>query len=95
MDNQLDCRNFTIYATLMLFGCLEREFLKNGLKSYVNIKLKSDHLIEIDFRIGYTYRLGKWAPKGQKSWLHNIWMVPFSIYLSFKFLLGDFDTVIK
>ena len=27
---------------MMLIGCLEREFLKNGLNSDVNSKLKSD-----------------------------------------------------
>ena len=34
----------------MLIGCLEWEFLKNGLKSDVNTKLKSYLRIEIDFR---------------------------------------------
>ena len=34
----------------MLIGCLEREYLKNGLRSNVNSKLKSDPIIEIDFR---------------------------------------------
>ena len=34
----------------MLIGYLEWEFLKNGLKSDVNTKLKSDLRIEIDFR---------------------------------------------
>ena len=33
----------------MLIGYLEREFLKNGLSSDVNTKLKSDPIIEIDF----------------------------------------------
>ena len=33
----------------MLIGCLEWEFLKNGLTSDVNTKLKSDPIIEIDF----------------------------------------------
>ena len=35
---------------LILIGCLEREYLKNGLRSDVNSKLKSDPIIEIDFR---------------------------------------------
>ena len=35
----------------MLIGCLKREFLKDGLKSDFNTKLKSDLIIEIDFSI--------------------------------------------
>ena len=34
---------------MMLIGCLEREFLKNGLNSDVNSKLKSDLIIDINF----------------------------------------------
>ena len=50
IDNQSDCRNFTIYAAqMMLIGYLEREFLKNGLNSDVNSKVKSDLIIEINF----------------------------------------------
>ena len=52
MDNQSDCRNFTIYAAqMLLIGCLEREILKKGLNSDVNSKLKSDLIIEINFSI--------------------------------------------
>ena len=50
IDNQSDCRNFTIYAALlMLIGCLEQEFLKNGLNSDVNSTLKSDLITDINF----------------------------------------------
>ena len=50
VDNQSDCRNFTIYAAqMMLIGCLEREFLKNGLNSDVNSKLKSDLIADNNF----------------------------------------------
>ena len=34
---------------MLVIGSLEQEFFKNGLKSDVNINLKSDHSIEIDF----------------------------------------------
>ena len=34
----------------MLIGCLEREFLKNGLNSDVNTRLKSDLIIKNYFR---------------------------------------------
>ena len=35
---------------MMLIGCLEREFLKNGLNSDVNSKLKSDLIAGNNFR---------------------------------------------
>ena len=35
---------------MMLIGCLEREFLKNGLNSDVNTRLKSDLIIKNYFR---------------------------------------------
>ena len=35
----------------MLIGCLEREFLKNGLNSDVNSTLKSDLITDINFSI--------------------------------------------
>ena len=34
---------------MMLIGCLEREFLKNGLNSDVNSTLKSDLITDINF----------------------------------------------
>ena len=43
IDNQSDCRNFTIYAAqMMLIGCLQREYLKKGLIFDVNSSTKSD-----------------------------------------------------
>ena len=61
INNQSNCRNFTIYAALlMLIGCLEREFLKNGLKSDVNSKLKSDLIIDIDF--SFSIEIAKKLP---------------------------------
>ena len=53
IDNQSDCRNFTIYAAqILLIGYLEREILKKGLNSDVNSKLKSDLIADINFRLG-------------------------------------------
>ena len=46
---QFTLRLFCLLNALMLIGCLEREYLKNGLRSDVNSKLKSDPIKEIDF----------------------------------------------
>ena len=46
IDNQSDCRIFTIYAALT---CLLVVFLKNRLKFDVNTRLKSDPIIDLDF----------------------------------------------
>ena len=57
MYNQSDCRDFTIYASFKLIGCLEWEYLKKGLKSDVNSKVKSDSIVEIDFRYFICYQI--------------------------------------
>ena len=78
--NQLDCRDFTICAALMLIGCSEREFLKNGLKSDVNKKVKSDLIREIDFSTVDTNKF-LIRKSGQEICYQQTWQKKYLLFL--------------
>ena len=56
---------------MMLIGCLEREFLKNGLNSDVNSTLKSDLIVGINFSTIFIYDTSTLiikCPPGDDKW---------------------------
>ena len=40
--------------------------------------------------VGFDYRVDGWVPQWSKSWLRNIWMVPYYLKCTFESYQGDF-----